>query len=90
MAGALILSERPRNWTAVGSATFLQLLEFGSCGGWRSIFSNGKDDLNTRFFFVLNAHHTVVFVVIMVFEESDPLRVGGNAAVENNVLRNGD
>lgn len=58
--------------------------------GSRYILLSLEIDKNTGFFIVIDAHLTIVFIVVLMLKERDPLRVAVQASIEYNVLGDGD
>jgi hypothetical protein len=94
LARACILREPARHGTPVrAELRRILALSSGSRGGeicGSRTLSDDKINLHSRLFFVLEAHLTVVLVVVSVLEERDPLCKGADSSVENDVLGDGD
>ena len=67
------------------------------CGQWRSnllfygcgrvILGCYEVDADSGVFVIVQAHLSVIFIIVLVFKKGDPLRIRGKPTIENDVLR---
>lgn len=53
------------------------------------LFSD-KSNLNSWFFIVIEAHLSIVLIVVLMLKECDPLSISAYATIKNNRLRDAD